>query len=304
VLIAGIDAGSTKTKAVVYDCDGRLIGEGVSGPGNPHDLGLSQAKKNVTDALLQGSKGARVDFAVIGFAGMDTAEDEVTFSRFFSDVAVRTESVHDSVIALFSETFGEPGIVVIAGTGSVVVGYDGKTFRRIGGRGWLLSDEGSSYWISVNLLRWMQQVFDGLEEGGELFDFMRVKMNVSVHDDLVRWAYDNQCMKDRIASLAAYLDEAAERGIEKAKDFLRLGATILAERAKVMMRRVNVRTVVPKGSLFKSRTYYRAFKEEIERAGGTILDRGNPPELGALYLAAKRAGCQKVVEAIRRARTR
>jgi Predicted N-acetylglucosamine kinase len=235
---------------------------------------------------------------------MDTAEDEVTFSRFFSDVAVRTESVHDSVIALFSETFGEPGIVVIAGTGSVVVGYDGKTFRRIGGRGWLLSDEGSSYWISVNLLRWMQQVFDGLEEGGELFDFMRVKMNVSVHDDLVRWAYDNQCRKDRIASLAAYLDEAAEKGIEKAKDFLRLGATILTERAKVMMRRANVGTVVPKGSLFKSRTYYGAFKEEIERAGGTILDRGNPPELGALYLAAKRAGCQKVIEAIRKARTR
>ena len=71
-------------------------------------------------------------------------------------------------------------------------------------------------------------------------------MNVSVHDDMVRWAYDNQCREDRIASLAAYLDEAAERGIEKAKDFLRLGATILAERAKVMMRRANVRTVVPR----------------------------------------------------------
>ncbi|MGC9106366.1 MAG: BadF/BadG/BcrA/BcrD ATPase family protein [Thermoprotei archaeon] len=296
MILVGVDAGSTKTKAVAYSCDGSFVGEGLSGPGNPHDLGLTEAKRNVVDAVMKATKGVKPDYVVIGFAGMDTAEDEIAFSQFFADVGKRTESVHDSVIALFSETFGGPGIVVIAGTGSVVVGYDGKSFRRIGGRGWLLSDEGSAYWVSVNALRWMQRVFDGLEHGGELFDFMRSKMGVATHDDLVKWAYENQCKKDKVASLAALLSEAADRGISKAEDFLREGAIVLADRVKVMMARINVDLVVTKGSMFKSRAFYNAFREDVLAAGGKVIPDRNPPEVGALYLAAKRAGCDKLIE--------
>ncbi len=298
--MVGVDAGSTKTKAVAYSCDGSFVGEGLSGPGNPHDLGLTEAKKNVIDAVLKATKGVKPDYVVIGFAGMDTAEDEIVFSQFFADVGKRTESVHDSVIALFSETFGGPGIVVIAGTGSVVMGYDGKSFRRIGGRGWLLSDEGSAYWVSVNALRWMQRVFDGLEDGGELFDFMKAKLGIVTHDDLVKWAYESQCKKDRVASLAAFLNEAAGRGIAKADDFLREGAGVLVERVKVMMTRIKVNVVVTKGSMFKSRAFYEAFREGVEGAGGKVIPDRNPPELGALFLAARRAGCGELIESIKK----
>ena len=48
---------------------------------------------------------------------------------------------------------GAPGIVVIAGTGSVALGWDGERFARSGGHGFLLGDEGSAYWIGREAVR-------------------------------------------------------------------------------------------------------------------------------------------------------
>ena len=299
MILVGVDAGSTKTKALAYDCEGNYLGEGLSGPGNPHDVGFSQAKRNVVEAINKATKGSIPDYVAIGFAGMDTAEDEMTFKDYFKDVGKHVITVHDSVVALFSETFGEKGIVVISGTGSVAVAYDGKSFRRVGGRGWLLSDEGSAYWVAVNVLRWMQRVFDGLAEGDRLFDFLRERLRINTHDDLVKWVYENQCKKDRIASITAIVSEAADLGVVRAKEFLIEGAEILASRAAFLVERTGIKTVVLKGSMFRSKVYLDKFREALARVGASAFTGENPPEVGGLYLAARASGCDKVVESLR-----
>ena len=299
MILVGVDAGSTKTKALAYDCDGNYLGEGLSGPGNPHDVGFTQAKRNVVEAINKATKGSFPDYVAIGFAGMDTAEDEITFREYFKDVGKHVITVHDSVIALFSETFGEEGIVVISGTGSVVVAYDGKSFRRVGGRGWLLSDEGSAYWVAVNVLRWMQRVFDGLAEGDRLFDFLRERLRINTHDDLVKWAYENQCRKDKIASITAIVGEAADLGVVRAKEFLIEGAELLASRVAFLVERTGIKTVVLKGSMFRSKVYLDKFRETLARVGANAFPGENPPEVGGLYLAARASGCNKVVDKLK-----
>lgn len=299
MILVGVDAGSTKTKALAYDCDGNYLGEGLSGPGNPHDVGFTQAKRNVVEAINKATKGTFPDYVAIGFAGMDTAEDEIAFKEYFKDVGKHVITVHDSVVALFAETFGEEGIVVISGTGSVVVAYDGKSFRRVGGRGWLLSDEGSAYWVAVNVLRWMQRVFDGLAEGDRLFDFLRERLKINTHDDLVKWAYENQCKKDKVASITAMVSEAADLGFVKAKEFLIEGAEVLASRAVFLVERTGIKTVVLKGSMFRSKVYLDKFKEVLSRVGAKAFTGENPPEVGGLYLVARASGCEKVIELIK-----
>ena len=61
---------------------------------------------------------------------------------------------HDSVSTLEGALGGEPGCIVISGTGSVALARDASgREKQTGGWGYLFGDEGSGWWIGVELLR-------------------------------------------------------------------------------------------------------------------------------------------------------
>jgi len=66
----------------------------------------------------------------------------------------RTHVVSDSQPACFGATLGQPGVVIIAGTGSIVLARNGSgRLTRVGGWGPLLGDAGSAYWIAVESVK-------------------------------------------------------------------------------------------------------------------------------------------------------
>jgi hypothetical protein len=69
---------------------------------------------------------------------------------------------HDSITALAGASVGQPGVIVIAGTGAVAYGQlaDGRSFRS-GGWGYLMGDEGSGYDLGIGALRAITQASDG-----------------------------------------------------------------------------------------------------------------------------------------------
>ena len=73
----------------------------------------------------------------------------------------------DADTARYGAFLGAPGIVVIAGTGSVALGWDGERFAYAGGHGYLLGDEGSAYWIGREAVRAALR-FDEQTGGSEL----------------------------------------------------------------------------------------------------------------------------------------
>jgi len=291
MIIVGVDAGGTKSKALAYDCEGNFIGEGLSGPGNYHNVGLTKAIENIKEAIGLAVKRGEPNVVAIGVAGLDSKFDWENFYPFASLIAPKVVIQHDGVIALFAETLGDPGVVVISGTGSVVEGFDGNQFIRLGGRGWLLSDEGSGYWVGRKALRKVLKMMDGIEKRTLLYDKVLSKINVRDLDELVLWAYESSCKIDLIASIAIAVDEAAKEGDENAIEILRSGAEALASQAVFLANRINTETVYLKGGMFKSQIYKNFFISYLSECGlkGDVGKR--EPEFGAVILGYKEAGC-------------
>ena len=291
MIIVGVDAGATKTKAMAYDCEGNFIGEGLSGPGNYQNVGLTEALKNIKEAIYLATKEKEPDVVAIGAAGLDSRFDWETFSPLALKIAPKVIVQHDGVIALFSETLGDPGVVVIAGTGSVVEGFDGKEFIRLGGREWLLSDEGSAYWVGREALRKILRMMEGIERKTILYDKVTDKIKVKDIDEFTLWVYKSSCKKDLIASISIAVDEAAREGDEIALEILRSGAEELANLAVILANRIGTNVVYLKGGMFNSQVYRNFFISYLNKHGikGEVGKRD--PVFGALVLGFKEAGC-------------
>lgn len=156
-LHAGVDGGQSSTLAVVGDERGTVLGRGV---GPPSDLvgeerGSARQAEAVDAALAAALRAAQLPadtaFAsiVCGLSGHDAGEPVPRLET----PARRLRIVHDAEIALAGALAGSPGIVVIAGTGSVALGVDEHGRRvRVGGWGFLFGDEGSAFWFARRAL--------------------------------------------------------------------------------------------------------------------------------------------------------
>jgi N-acetylglucosamine kinase-like BadF-type ATPase len=120
---------------------------------------------------------------------------------------------------------GGPGILVIAGTGSVVwgTGVDGRTLR-VGGWGHLLGDEGSGYAIGLGALRELARTADGWSDARQLAEWLMPAMGIDGFDKLVKWT--TAATKREIAALAPIVLESED---EPARRVVRQAAADLAQ---------------------------------------------------------------------------
>jgi N-acetylglucosamine kinase len=125
---------------------------------------------------------------------------------------------HDTLIALYSVTFGKSGVVVIGGTGSVAFGRNklGKT-ATVGGWGYLMGDEGSAYWIALQALSECTTAEDSIHPYTSLTGFILKRAGVSSLRDLHYLLYSGQFGRPEIAGLAVAVSEAAKAGDRAAK---------------------------------------------------------------------------------------
>jgi len=149
----GIDGGGTKTRCVLGD-ETRILATAIAGGSNVIRLGESQARESLHSSVLEACATAkigadRIHGICIGAAGAGRQEVAGKIQNILAELtAASIEVVGDMVIAL-EAAFGEgPGVIAIAGTGSIVYGRDttGRT-ARAGGWGYAISDEGSGHWI-------------------------------------------------------------------------------------------------------------------------------------------------------------
>jgi glucosamine kinase len=153
ILFLGIDGGGTKTSCLIAD-ENNVLGTGFAGGSNIVRVGEDAARASLSAAIRQACAAANADpstirHSCIGAAGAARPETRDAIQRILADlIGGDFEIVGDTAIAL-EAAFGEgPGIIVIAGTGSIAYGRNakGQTFRA-GGWGFAISDEGSGHWI-------------------------------------------------------------------------------------------------------------------------------------------------------------
>jgi glucosamine kinase len=148
-LFLGVDAGGTHCRARLVDDTGEVLGYGQSGPANL-TIGVQQAHRSIMAATAKafaaaklGRPAMRRTHAGIGVAGLDdpALARRIAACRFpFATLAIRS----DAVIACLGAHGEDDGAILILGTGSQGIVRTGRCFRRVGGWGFMLSDQGSA----------------------------------------------------------------------------------------------------------------------------------------------------------------
>jgi glucosamine kinase len=162
----GIDAGGTKTTAVLADAN-TVLAKAQSGSIKITRNGSGTASSNLAAlfADLKRQSGVAAESIVsacVGLSGI-TVPQIADWTRFELQKHLSGQVLlcGDEEIALDGAFHGGPGVLVIAGTGSNVVGRSpqGEIFH-LGGWGPVLSDEGSGYWIGLQAVRATLQAMD------------------------------------------------------------------------------------------------------------------------------------------------
>jgi glucosamine kinase len=149
----GIDGGGSKTTCAVGN-ESSLLAKVTSGGSNITRVGEAGAREALQQVIREACRGAKINpqqvrRTCVGAAGAGRKDVASAVGKIIAEIIPgELEIVGDMEIAL-AAAFGEgPGVIVIAGTGSIAYGRDaeGRT-ARAGGWGFAISDEGSAHWI-------------------------------------------------------------------------------------------------------------------------------------------------------------
>lgn len=298
--VLGVDAGGTKTVAVIADDSGQVVGIGAGGPGNPDGVGARIARRSLADAAGGARDAAGVDIVATTFAGVAgvVTEDDRTAARAMlsSIIGVGTpiDVDHDCRIALAGGLSGRPGIVLIAGTGASAFG------RTATGTGWLASgwgslfgDEGSSFWLAREGLRAAARAVDGRGEPTLLRQLLFDRLGVVDPWDLPGRAARGALQRPELAALAPLVVSAAEGGDDVAGLLVRTAAGELAGAAAAVDRALDFAArpeVVLVGGLFNSELVSTAVRARLAEMvpDAPVVAPESSPAVGAVLLALAR----------------
>jgi glucosamine kinase len=293
----GIDGGGTTTRCALGD-ETTLLATAMSGGSNVVRLGQAQAREALHATVRQACTTAKITpdqirRICVGAAGAARPEMAATIRSILAELTPATvEVVGDMVIALEAAFGSGPGVIVIAGTGSIVWGRDveGHT-ARAGGWGFAISDEGSGQWIGRRAISAILQAHDEEQETA-LTALVLHAWHLTTLDELVQKA--NSLPPPEFPRLVPVVLRAAEQADRVACKLLGDAATHLANLTARVIRRVAAEPpyvpVAMTGSVFrKSADVRQVFDNALQANFPGIEVRPNlvNPVEGALALARK-----------------
>ncbi len=147
-LAIGVDLGGTWLRLVALSGQGRVVAR--TRVAAPRDLaGALRAEWRA-----RGWTKARVASLVVAARGVWSPAERAAVASGLRGLARRVSAISDVEAAHLGALGGGPGLLLLAGTGSIALGRtsDGA-WVRAGGLGPLLGDEGSAFWIGRAWLR-------------------------------------------------------------------------------------------------------------------------------------------------------
>ncbi|HUP25656.1 MAG TPA: BadF/BadG/BcrA/BcrD ATPase family protein [Thermoanaerobaculia bacterium] len=301
--VIGIDAGGTKTLALLADETGAVRARARRGGANLHLQGEEVVEQTLREVLAELAPEDGVAALCVGMAGVDRPEErdavEGMLRRLGVSAPVRV--VNDATIALLAGAPEGYGIVVISGTGSISYGVDpaGHTARS-GGWGELLGDEGSAVWIGRVALRKSVRGVDGRGPRTSLASKIARALGLEMPAGLLSWVQDeNTTFRERIATLLPMIQEAVEEGDRVAFEVVDEAAEHLTRSARAVANQLELPAsfpVVLAGGAFRGcPSLVERFTAKLELPRARVARLDDEPATGAvrLALALLKAGASK-----------
>lgn len=213
----GVDGGGTGTRVRMLHADGRLLGEGHSGPSGLTQ-GIDQAWTHIRLAIvtaIQASNLAGLELPVpgntalgLGLAGANNPQLHRQFVLANPGYR-RLELESDAYTSLLGAHGGRPGAMLAMGTGSVGLARHADG-RRVGVGGWGFpsGDDGSGAVLGLRALNLAQRVLDGMLPAGPLADAV-IAATGSTPQAVLEWSCS--AGQHRFATLAPLIFDCAER---------------------------------------------------------------------------------------------
>jgi glucosamine kinase len=304
----GFDGGGTKTECIALDADGRVAGQGNSGPSNPLRVGYDAACAALQLAAATAIRSANcvasdVRGICAGLAGAgrrNVAEEMRTrLSRIWPGASIQI--VTDAEAALETAVGNAPGVVLFAGTGSIALGRNAKgELARAGGYGPWIGDAGSAYDIGRRAVFAVAQGRDLAGPGTLLAEMILSAVDCRAWEDVI----------EKIAAgpgaifpkLVPIVMQAAEEGDAPARGILTHAALDLANIALAVIGRLNMKNaefrLARVGGVF-GRNYILDSRVDdlISRTvpGAHVGLLEHPPALGAARVAMRLARAQGAI---------
>jgi N-acetylglucosamine kinase-like BadF-type ATPase len=302
--LAGIDGGGTRTRLALVRGDGRLLGFAEAGCCSFIELGRDAASHALGQLWKNAWQSAQcpprpVDALFIGTGSILSAADAQTNCELALNLGMaRPGSVqadNDVCNALAGALGGRPGLLLIAGTGSVCYGRNtaGETWRA-GGWGHLLNDAGSAYAFGSAAMIAATRAADGRGQPTALTAVVRDALALRDLKEIYRKLHLEGVSRAQIAALAPRVVALAEDRDAVANKILKEGVVGLVEMVLAVAKRLGLEKpeLALTGGLITNAVHYRQqfLACLAKKLPGFILAQdGFAPVFGAVLLACKMA---------------
>jgi N-acetylglucosamine kinase-like BadF-type ATPase len=297
--VVGFDCGGTYPRGVLVDESWTVLARAAAGPGNPLSAGMAVAARSYTTVFRRllaeaGLRPRQIGAIGLGAAGAGRPAQQRQIRAVLRALApaarIRIDS--DGLIGLLGATLGRGGIIVIAGTGSFVLGVDRQRKQARGG-GWgpLLGDEGSGATIGRAAIQAVLRAEDGRETPTKLRRIVFAHFGVRSCADLVTRIYAKPPTPSQFAELWPAVLRAARSGDPAARALLEhggaeLAATVEAVAVQLDFGAVDFPLILSGGVLQNDSplrsTLLQRLRRTVPRA--RLAEPAAPPEMGAVFL--------------------
>jgi N-acetylglucosamine kinase-like BadF-type ATPase len=309
-LFLGVDGGQSSTTALIGDENGRALGAGVAGPSN--HAGTAEGRSKLESAVSESLAGAcsqaglqaesvQFDVACFGMSGGPSAKQSIVAGILR---ARRMLITTDAAIALSGATGGGPGIITIAGTGSMALGRNvERREARAGGWGYVFGDEGGAFDIARQGARAALRMEEGWGSPTGLRAALLEATGAADANEMLHRFYTSEWPRARVAELAQVVDALALTGDSVAQTILHQAAQQLAMLTASVREQLwkpgDMVTTAYAGGVFRSRILLERYRWLVELTEKNRCAAPQyPPVAGALLEAYHTAGLNPAISGL------
>lgn len=298
----GIDSGGTKAAFLLVDEQGRVYARHRAGGCAVLGARKAGVKQMVTDGLKDVCALAgilREDIACLGLGISGYGEGEGTEQEALEacEEALfpgRAVCECDTYVGWAGSLLFEPGVNIIAGTGSVVYGVNAQEQTARSG-GWGAGcDEGSCSWHGQRLVEAFTKQADGRMPRTALYEMFRERFHIEGEDAHFVLPLNREVVRGGkgLAELQRFLHEIWLAGEPEARGIYERGARELWLGVEAVAARLGLvgtgYAVSYTGGLFKGGECALApLRALAERAGARLMQPRFEPDVGAAMMAMR-----------------
>ena len=301
--VMGVDGGGTKTLMVLADAQGNLLGPYTTVGINPFDQPRWKAilLELLAKCPVPNEGISHATFGLPGYGEVgEVSESQKETVAAWANIVPATV-VNDVQMALHGALLDRPGVLILAGTGSMAWGRTENQQVRTGGWNQWFGDEGSAFWVGLQALRMLSWCLDGRHDDRDFEQAMLSAIRVTNGGELLTWFQGLSHPRSQVACLASTVDALAEHSNQTSIAILSKASRYLVHQAKTAAAKLTFTgptTMSYAGGLFTSQTIQNQVKVGVADFAVWQEPALNPAG-GALWHAAKQAGWEVTPEWIR-----